>query len=196
MVRHSKLDSRERVAAKDTPPDIGLRPYFRRFLMQEANIHHLFISTGHNYIGHHGKEPGAHPMEEVNLVQCVAGKGIFGDRFYAFKEDFKGQITFFDFAVFRLLKARYPEVTILPSAVRRNVLVEGLDLNALTSGEFELQGVRFSGSQECAPCYWMDRAVGEGAEALLARRGGLRARILTNGILTVGPASFEDLSGV
>ena len=33
--------------------------------MHEVTIHHLFVSQGHNFIGHHGKEPGSHPMEEV-----------------------------------------------------------------------------------------------------------------------------------
>jgi MOSC domain-containing protein YiiM len=164
--------------------------------MQQANIHHIFISTGHNYVGHHGKEPGSNPMKEVSGVECVAGKGIVGDRYYAFKEDFKGQITFFDFAVFEMLKTRFPGVSIQPSAVRRNVFVEGLDLNALIGKDFVLQGIRFSGSQEAAPCYWMNRAVGEGAEEFLARRGGLRARIHNDGNLTVGPATLEVLGEI
>jgi len=130
-------------------------------------------------------------MEEVAEIKCVAGKGILGDRFYAYKENYKGQITFFDVAIFEMLKARFPAATVHPSAMRRNVLIEGLDLNAMIGGEFELQGIRFSGSQECAPCYWMDRAVGEGAEEFLAHRGGLRARILNNGSLTVGPSALE-----
>jgi hypothetical protein len=36
----------------------------------------------------------------------------------------------------------------------------------------------------------MDQAVGPGAEAWLKGRGGLRARILTDGDLAVGPSAF------
>jgi hypothetical protein len=46
-----------------------------------------------------------------------------------------------------------------------------------------VQGVRFFGSAECRPCYWMNQAIGPGAEEFLRGQGGLRARILTDGIL-------------
>ena len=96
-------------------------------------------------------------------------------------------------AVFELLKARFPDSAVSASSMRRNVLLEGVDLNTLIGREFELQGIRFSGSQEAAPCYWMDRTVGEGAEEFLARRGGLRARILSDGTLTAGRTEFAVL---
>ena len=34
-------------------------------------------------------------MIEVPVVECVAGRGIRGDRYFDFKNDYKGQITFF-----------------------------------------------------------------------------------------------------
>jgi hypothetical protein len=77
-----------------------------------------------------------------------------------------------------------------PGAVRRNVVVEGIDLPALIGARFSLGGVTFEGTAESTPCYWMDQAVGPGAEAWLKGRGGLRARILTDGDLAVGPSAF------
>jgi hypothetical protein len=54
---------------------------------------------------------------------------------------------------------------------------------------FELQGVRFFGVEECSPCHWMNYAFrDERAETWLRGRGGLRARILTDGILRREPA--------
>ena len=35
-------------------------------------------------------------MIEVPEVECVAGKGLVGDRFFGWKEDYKGQVTFFE----------------------------------------------------------------------------------------------------
>jgi MOSC domain-containing protein YiiM len=58
-------------------------------------------------------------------------------------------------------------------------------LNALIGAEFEIQGIKFRGMAECAPCYWMDRAFAPGAEQFLQNRGGLRAQILTDGVLRV-----------
>jgi len=76
-----------------------------------------------------------------------------------------------------------PEKT--PGLSRRNIIVEGADLNALVGGEFELQGVRFRGMAECSPCHWMDATFAPGAEKFLRGRGGLRAQILTDGRLRV-----------
>jgi MOSC domain-containing protein YiiM len=61
-----------------------------------------------------------------------------------------------------------------------------VDLDALIGRRFAIQGVRFEGVEECRPCYWMDRAIGAGAEAFLKGRGGLRVRILTGGFLRAG----------
>ena len=129
-------------------------------------------------------------MTELQEVECVAGKGLVGDRFFAHQEGFKGQVTFFDWDVYQALVQQFNRPDLSPSAMRRNVLVAGLDLNALIDREFELLGIRFAGSEECAPCYWMDQAIAPGAEEFMTGRGGLRARILTSGILKIGAAEL------
>jgi MOSC domain-containing protein YiiM len=146
-------------------------------------IHQLFISPGHNYFGHHGQPAGNYPILEVSQIECVAGRGIRGDRFFDFKENYKGQITFFSVEVLDALRYEFDLPQAQPSATRRNALVAGTDLNSLVGAEFEVQGVRFAGVEQCKPCYWMNSALGEGAENWLQGRGGLRARILTDGIL-------------
>lgn len=156
--------------------------------MQESvlptiSVRHLYVSPGHNFRGHHGQEPGTHPMLEVESVECVAGQGLMGDRYFGHENDFKGQITFFALEVHRQLQAELGLPDATPEVYRRNVITEGLDLNSLVGQEFELQGVRFFGTEECRPCYWMDRALGPGAEEAMKGRGGLRARILTTGRL-------------
>lgn len=152
------------------------------------SIRHIYISPGHNYRGHHGGPPGTNPIVEVNSVECVAGKGLVGDRYFAEKEDFKGQITFFALEVHRQLCDKFGQPGTLPSVYRRNIITEGLDLDGLVGKEFELQGVRFLGTEECKPCYWMDQAVAPGAEEAMKGRGGLRAKILTTGILHLNAA--------
>lgn len=146
-------------------------------------IRHLYISPGHNYFGHHDQPPGENPIIEVKRVHCLAGQGIEGDRFCGWKENYKGQITFFAWEVYETLKAECGVAEVPPSVFRRNVITEGVDLNGLINREFEIQGVRFSGTQECSPCYWMNSAFHPEAETRLKGRGGLRARILTNGWL-------------
>lgn len=146
-------------------------------------LRHLYISPEHNYFGHHGKPPGDAPVIELPEVEVVAGKGIAGDRFFDWKENYKGQVTFFAMEVYEDLCRRFQVTDKPPSVFRRNIITEGQDLNALIGKEFEVQGVRFEGVAECSPCYWMDRAFHPGAEAALKGRGGLRARALTSGVL-------------
>lgn len=146
-------------------------------------VRQLFISAGHNFFGHHGQPAGQHAVVEVNHIDCVAGRGIRGDRFFDFKENYKGQITFFSLEVFEALRRDRNLPHVQPSATRRNALVAGVDLNLLIGAEFEVQGVRFVGVEHCKPCHWMNSALGPGAEDWLQGRGGLRARILSDGIL-------------
>jgi len=148
-----------------------------------VQIEHLFISPGHNYFGHHGKPPGEHRIIEVQQVECVAGKGIMDDRFFGFKEDYKGQITFFSYEVYDDLCHQLQVFNKSPAAFRRNAVIRGTDLSKFIGQRFTLQGVEFEGTEECRPCSWMDQAFAPGAETLLKGRGGLRARILTSGTI-------------
>ena len=50
--------------------------------MAVVEICHLYISPGHNFFGHHGREPADYPAIEVPMIECVAGQGIRGDRFF------------------------------------------------------------------------------------------------------------------
>lgn len=149
-------------------------------------IRHLYISSGHNFFGHHGEAAGENPITEVNEVECVTARGIRGDRFFDHKENYKGQITFFAEEVYLALGQTLSAPHKPPSVFRRNVITAGEDLNSLIGVEFEVQGVRFFGTEECRPCAWMDEAFGRGAEECLRGRGGLRARIVSSGTLRVG----------
>ena len=122
-------------------------------------------------------------MIEVPLIKCIAGRGIQGDRYFDFKDDYKGQITFFSLEVFDELRRALQVQDCSPTSVRRNVITRDVDLNELIDCGFEVQGVRFHGTGECRPCYWMDRAIAPGAEEFLKGRGGLRAKILADGEL-------------
>jgi MOSC domain-containing protein YiiM len=154
------------------------------------HIEHLCLSVGHNYFGHHGGPPDAHQCLAADGVECVAGRGLRGDRFFDYKPDYKGQITFFALEVLEAMEANLGVPGLKPAAVRRNVFTRGMELPALIGREFELQGVRFAGVEECRPCYWMNQAVAPGAEAWLQGKGGLRARILTDGWLRRGVADL------
>jgi len=147
------------------------------------SIRHLFISSGHNFFDHHGQEPGSSPNTEVPEIECLAGRGIRGDRFLDYRDDYKGQVTFFSMEVFEDVCRQLGINGLSASVVRRNIICEGVDLNQLIGNKFRVRGLEFEGICECKPCYWMDRAIGPGAEDLLHGRGGLRAKVLSGGRL-------------
>lgn len=149
-------------------------------------IKKIYLSAGHDFKGRFGKDRLRHSIESVEEVECVAGKGLVGDRYFGHKENFKGQITFFDWAVLEGIRDAFSLPDLEPSVFRRNVITDGLDLNALIGERFTIQGIEFEGSEECAPCFWMDDAVAPGTEDALRGRGGLRARILSGGTLRIG----------
>ena len=124
------------------------------------------------------------PAIEVPMIECVAGHGIRGDRFFDYQEDYKGQITFFSLEVFDELCGAFEVRDCSPSLVRRNVMTRDVDLNELIGQNFEIQGVQFHGTGG------MSSVLLDGArDCARARknfskgRGGLRARILTDGEL-------------
>lgn len=146
-------------------------------------VRNIFISPGHNFFGRHAKPAGNHPTVEVDSAECVAGRGLRGDRFFGYRPDYRGQVTFFAEETFAELCRELGLNGASPGVLRRNVITAGADLNAWIGRRFALQGVEFEGVEECRPCYWMDRALGPGAEKWLRSRGGLRCRVLSDGWL-------------
>ena len=146
-------------------------------------VENLFISPGHNFFGHHGRPAGEHSMVAVEKIECVPGCGIRGDRFFDYKENYKGQITFFAMEVLGDLRRDLKLSGVQPQFTRRNAFVRGLDLSSFIGREFQIQDLSFEGVEECKPCHWMNSALGPCAEEWLRGRGGLRCRILAGGLL-------------
>jgi FdhD protein len=157
----------------------------------KIRIHDIWISSGHDFKGRHGLGRESHGTTRLEEALCVAGMGISGDRYHGENPGSKTQVTLLSLEVVeemcRSLGIELGDYSVL----RRNVLVSGVDLNALVGKSFTIGGVGFEGVEECKPCYWMDEAVAPGANAFLAGRGGLRCRILSGGTLRCGEAELE-----
>ena len=161
-----------------------------RRLKSAAIIRHIYISPGHNFFGRHGQPAGENASVAMRSVRCVAGRGLKGDRFYGYRPDYNGQVTFFEWEVYEEVKREFGVSELKADAFRRNVIVEGVHLNDLIGSRFSMGGVDFEGMSEAKPCYWMNQAVAPGAEQWLRGRGGLRARILVDGELRCGAAEL------
>lgn len=164
--------------------------------MYAADIRHIFISPGHNYFGRPKDGPGVHPTHDVAQVEVRAGLGLVGDRYYGVAAHFNAQVTFVAWEVFAEVQRALGAHELSPVLLRRNIVVEGIPLNQLIGQEFTIVDasgamVRLQGASHCAPCAWMDAALGPGAWQLLKGRGGLRARILSDGVLRRGPVHVQ-----
>lgn len=155
-----------------------------------VSIRHLFISPGHNFFGRHGQAAGENLTVEVKEIMCRAGHGVEGDRFFDYKQNYAGQITFFSWDIYQAAREKFGVLALSAGAFRRNVIIEGIDINTLIGRRFSLGAVEFEGTVESKPCYWMNQAVGPGVEEWLRGNGGLRAKIVSDGSLTVGAAEL------
>lgn len=135
-------------------------------------------------------------MADLPVATCRAGWGIEGDRFYGYRPDYKGQVTFFGWETYLAAQGKFRVPGLSPAAFRRNILVEGMDLPVLIGQRFTLGGVAFEGTGEAKPCDWMNVAVAAGAEAWLRGQGGLRAKVLSDGSLARGAAELVLLQKV
>ena len=145
------------------------------------------------------KEAAA-PMESVPTVRAVPGRGLEGDRyfnqrgFYSPRPSVGGrEVTLIEVeaveALFRGIEnAEGATLGIkLPAAeTRRNIATSGVPLNHLVDREFWVGAVLMRGTRLCEPCKHLEELTQKGVLPGLIHRGGLRARILNEGVIRVG----------
>ena len=75
----------------------------------QAELLEIWISPGNDFRGRHGQERLEHGIQSLTEVECVAGMGLRGDRYFGCKPDFKGQVTFFDAAVVQAVRDQFSQ---------------------------------------------------------------------------------------
>jgi MOSC domain-containing protein YiiM len=73
-----------------------------------------------------------------------------------------------------------------PRLLRRNLVVSGINVASLRDRSFTIGGVRLLGTGWCHPCSRMEEELGSGGFQAVRGHGGITARILEGGRLTVG----------
>ncbi|MGB0638842.1 MAG: MOSC domain-containing protein [Myxococcota bacterium] len=150
-------------------------------------LKNIYISASSNFWGRKPGDAGTAPTQHPKSVECHQGRGLVGDRYYDFKTEYGGQVSIMsEDALLELRHTLGREVDF--SVFRRNLIVSGIDPLVLVGKKFSIGSVQFEGSSDCTPCEWMDFAAGEGTYAWLDNnnKGGLRAKILNNGTITIG----------
>ena len=126
-------------------------------------------------------------------VEAVAGRGLRGDRYfkgdgiYNEQEELEpSDITLIEAEALDAAAEDY-DVDFEPGAHRRNITTRGVPLNHLVGERFRVGEAVFEGTGLCEPCGYMESLADQhNAAEALTHRGGLDARIVESGAISVG----------
>jgi len=135
-------------------------------------------------------------MQSVSEARAIPGRGLEGDRYFAHKGTFSKpqpdrELTLVEAEAIEAMKHELG-VDYGLSDSRRNVVTRGVPLNHLVGKEFWIGEVRVRGLRLCEPCSHLQKLSHEKVLPGLVHRGGLRAQILSEGMIRVGEVVKES----
>ena len=150
----------------------------------------------------HVSSKATEPMRSVHEVTAVPGKGLEGDRYFEGVGTFSGKpgpgglppardLTLIEIEAIEAIK-RESGIELDPGDARRNVVTRNVPLNHLVDKEFTLGQIRLRGVRLCEPCELVQELTGKEILKPMVHRGGLRAHILTRGLIRVGDTVGES----
>jgi len=126
----------------------------------------------------------AAPTRQVAEVRAVPGRGLEGDRHFQAPSPDK-EITLIEIESIEALN-RDCQLQVSSGDARRQIVTRGAPLNHLVGREFQVGEVRLRGIRLCEPCDHLAGLTCAGIKPALVHRGGLRAQILTAGVIRAG----------
>ena len=138
------------------------------------------------------------PMQSVDSIEAIAGRGLRGDRYFEGMGHWSSHpgvsrdVTLVEIesiaALGREKSPLSPEALaeIAGSGLRRNLVTRGVPLNHLVDVEFQVGDVRLRGTRLCEPCHYLESVTGKTLFQALVHRAGLRCDLLTSGVIRVG----------
>ena len=135
----------------------------------------------------------AAPMVEISEAHAVPGKGVEGDRYFLGTGHFSAnhgpsyEITLIEIETIYALRREFETlIDFQPGKARRNIVTQNVALNHLVGRTFRVGEVTLRGMRLCEPCLHIAQLTHHSVLSGLIHRGGLRAQILTEGIIRVG----------
>jgi MOSC domain-containing protein YiiM len=137
------------------------------------------------------------PTQAVEQARAVPGRGLEGDRyflgvgFYSGRPGWWAELTLIESEAMEAVRRDYG-IELDAGETRRNIVTRDVPLNHLAGIEFRVGEVRLAGWKLWEPCGHLEKLTRPMMRAALAHRGGLAARILTEGWIRVGDAVRPD----
>ena len=138
------------------------------------------------------------PMESRDSVRAVPGRGLEGDRYFHGIGTFSPAPHKPDYEVTLIQKEHLDKfqmafaLAFTSKDARRNLVSEGVDLNSLVGKDFNVGSVRLRGIRLCEPCNYLAKNTSPAILQGLVHKGGLRAQILSEGVIRVGDSLIVD----
>lgn len=129
-------------------------------------------------------------MQTVDEIEAVAQQGLRGDRYFVGEGTFANRngcdVTFIEAETLTAVKRDYG-IDLEPGVHRRNITTHDIAINHLVGKRFHAGEAVCKGIELCEPCPYLEQHLEEeGLRESLIHRGGLRAAILENGLVSVG----------
>jgi len=125
------------------------------------------------------------PVTPMQTVELIENRGLEGDH-SAKRSGSRRQVTLIQWEHLAVIAGLCAESTIAPERLRRNLVVSGINLSSLRARKFRLGDAILEGTGHCPPCSRMELELGHGGFNAMRGHGGITARVLTSGTVSVG----------
>ena len=127
-------------------------------------------------------------MQSMTEARAVPGRGLEGDRYFDGSGTFSStpSVGGRDITLIEIESVDAIDVDLSGAETRRNIVTSGVPLNHLVKREFLVGTVLMRGTRLCEPCSHLEKLTQPGVMKELSHRGGLRAEILSEGVIRVG----------
>lgn len=128
------------------------------------------------------------PARCIESTQALPGLGLADDRLghRSTAKPSTREVTLIQHEHLPVIAALAGVTAVDPIALRRNLVVSGINLLALKSARIRVGQALLQIVGPCHPCSRMEDAVGPGGYAAMRGHGGMTARVIEGGAIRVG----------
>ena len=126
------------------------------------------------------------PLMAVTEAEAVADLGLRGDHRMTKTPGSGRQVTFISREFVAQIEQHLGKNGLDPAVLRRNIVVSGINLNALRRQQFWFGEALFEATQLCHPCARMEAELGPGGVVAMMGYGGLCDKVLQTGQIAIG----------
>lgn len=128
---------------------------------------------------------------EINVVEhahALVGLGLEGDHRCSKAFGSGRQVTIISCEYIHQIQQQLGLDVIDPVLLRRNLVISGMNMNLLRFQRLQIGEAIFETAALCDPCSRMNENLGAGGAAAMFGYGGLCAKVIQGGLVTLGDA--------